>query len=94
MQQFSVLSDAEIDDMVVEYLSRHGLTTGRTYLAGHLRPLGLRVQRRGFVKVSLGWTPKILLCDEELLLLEIVYPAQIPYGIWMATMHRYLIYTR
>ena len=96
MQQFSVLSDAQIDEIIVEYLSRHGLTTGRTYLAGYLRSRGLRVQRRGFAKVSLGWTPKILLCDEELLLLEdsILYPGQIPYGIWMATMHRYLIYTR
>ena len=53
MQQFSVLSDAEIDERVVEYLSLHGLTTGRTYLAGYLRSLGLRVQRRGFAKVSL-----------------------------------------
>ena len=49
---FSVLSDAEIDEIVAEYLSRHGLTTGRTYLAGYLRSLGLRVQRRGFAKVS------------------------------------------
>ena len=53
MQQFSVLSDAEIDEILVEYLSRHGLTTGRTYLAGYLRSRGLRVQRRGFAKVSL-----------------------------------------
>ena len=29
MQQFNVLSDAKIDEIVVEYLSRHGLTTGR-----------------------------------------------------------------
>jgi hypothetical protein len=46
MQQFSLLSDAEIDDIVSEYLGRHGFTTGRTYLAGYLRSLGLRVQRR------------------------------------------------
>ena len=29
MQHFSVLSDAEIDEIVVEYLSRHGLTKGK-----------------------------------------------------------------
>ena len=50
MQQFSVLSDVEIDEIVVEYLSRHGLTTGRTYLAVYLRSSGLRVQRRGSQK--------------------------------------------
>ena len=60
-----------------------------------MRSHGLRVQRKGFARVSLGWTHKILLCDEELLLPEdsILYPGQISYGIWMATMHRYLIYT-
>ncbi|CAB4021454.1 hypothetical protein AWC38_SpisGene3841 [Paramuricea clavata] len=42
MQQFN----AEIDDIVAEYLGRHGFTTGRTYLAGYLRSLGLRIQRR------------------------------------------------
>ena len=50
MQQFSVLSDVEIDEIVVEYLSHHGLTTGRTYLAVYLRSSGLRVQRRGSQK--------------------------------------------
>ena len=29
MQHFSVFSDAEIDEIVVEYLSRHGLTKGK-----------------------------------------------------------------
>ena len=29
MQHFSVLSDAEIDEIVVEYLSRRGLTKGK-----------------------------------------------------------------
>ena len=29
MQHFSVLSDAEIDEIVLEYLSRHGLTKGK-----------------------------------------------------------------
>ena len=35
-----VVSDAGIDEIVVEYLSRHGFTTGRTYLTGYLRSLG------------------------------------------------------
>ena len=43
MQQFSVFSDAEIDEIAVEYLNRHGL---RTYLAGYLKPLGLRAKKK------------------------------------------------
>ena len=35
-----------MDEIVAEYLSRHGFTTERTYLSGYLRSLGLRVQRR------------------------------------------------
>ena len=32
--------------LVLEYMGRHGFTTGRTYLAGYLKSAGLRVQRR------------------------------------------------
>ena len=32
--QFSLLSDAELDELVLEYMGRHGFTTGRTYLPG------------------------------------------------------------
>ena len=46
LQQSSSLTDAELDEIVAEYLSRHGFTTGRTYIAGYLRSLGLRIQRR------------------------------------------------
>ena len=44
--QFSLLSDAELDQLVIYYINGHGLTTGRTYIAGYLKSLGLRVQRR------------------------------------------------
>ena len=44
--QFSSLPDAQLDQLVLDYLNRHGRTTGRTYLAGYLMSLGLRVQRR------------------------------------------------
>ena len=44
--QFSLLSDAELDPLVIDHLNRQGLTTGRTYIAGYLKLLGLRVQRR------------------------------------------------
>ena len=42
---FSLLPDTELDESVLEYVARHGLTTGRTYLTGYLKSLGLRIQR-------------------------------------------------
>ena len=43
---FSLLPDTEFDELVLEYMGRHVLTTGRTYLAGYLKSLALRIQRR------------------------------------------------
>ena len=54
MQQFSVLSDAEIDERVVEYLSRRGLTTGRTYLAGDLSHSDYEYKEEGLQKFHWG----------------------------------------
>ena len=51
MQQFSLLSDAEIDEIVAEYLSRHGFTTGRTFLAGYLSHSDYEYKEEGFAKV-------------------------------------------
>ena len=43
--QFSLLSDAQLDKLVLKQMGRNGFTTGRTYLAGYLKSVGLRVQR-------------------------------------------------
>ena len=43
---FSLLPVTELDELVLEYMGRPGLTTGRTYLGGYLKLLGLRIQRR------------------------------------------------
>lgn len=43
---FSKLSDDVLDQIVGDYLIQHGATSGQVYIAGYLRSLGLRVQRR------------------------------------------------
>ena len=43
--KFSETTDAELDHLTQDYISRHGPTTGQSYLIGPLRSLGLRVQR-------------------------------------------------
>ena len=51
--RFSDVSDEEIDEMVLDYMSRHGETTGEPYVSGYLRSKGLLVQRRR-VRASLN----------------------------------------
>ena len=46
MQQFSEISDADIDKIIKEYISRHGPTTGEPILSGYFRSKGLVIQRR------------------------------------------------
>ncbi|XP_028410615.1 uncharacterized protein LOC114533306 [Dendronephthya gigantea] len=46
LQRFSIISDEEIDEIVREYISRHGSTTGEPFMSGYFRSLGLHIQRR------------------------------------------------
>ena len=46
LQQFSAISDERIDDIIQDYMSRHGHTTGKPFMSGYLRSLGLHIQRR------------------------------------------------
>ena len=43
---FSKLTNDELDQKVGDYILQHGATSGQVCIAGYLRSLGLRVQRR------------------------------------------------
>lgn len=43
--RWSDIDDAELDTIIRGYISRHGVTTGQTYIIGHIRSLGHLVQR-------------------------------------------------
>ena len=45
LQQFSNISDDTIDNIIRDYMSRHGSTTGEPFMTGYFRSLGLHVQR-------------------------------------------------
>lgn len=45
VSNYSSLTDNEIDQIVNDYIKRHGTTTGESYLRGHFRALGFHVQR-------------------------------------------------
>ena len=42
---FSMISDAQLDNLVERFMSDHGTLVGYSLVSGHLRSLGLRVQR-------------------------------------------------
>ncbi|CAB4006490.1 hypothetical protein AWC38_SpisGene3841 [Paramuricea clavata] len=46
LSEFSNLSDAEIDEVLRDYTSRHGRTTGEVLIMGYLRSRGIHLQRR------------------------------------------------
>lgn len=45
LTKFSAISNKDLDDIVKDYIDRHGATAGQTYISGYVRSLGLRVQR-------------------------------------------------
>ena len=44
-RKFSSIPDSDLDNLVQSYTSRHGTTTGQTYMQGYLRSQGVHVQR-------------------------------------------------
>ena len=45
LQKFSDISDERIEDIIKDYISRHGSTTGEPFMTGYFHSLGLHVQR-------------------------------------------------
>ena len=42
---FSNITDQQIDDITMNYITNHGRTTGESYLRGHFRSLGYNIPR-------------------------------------------------
>ena len=45
LQEFSDISDERIDDIIKDYISRHGRTTGEPFMSGYFHSIGLHVER-------------------------------------------------
>lgn len=61
MTGFSMISDAQLDNLVERFMSDHGTLVGYSLVSGHLRSLGLRVQRdRSIGRVLPALTLEIL----------------------------------
>jgi hypothetical protein len=52
--RFTDISNDELDALMQDYISRHGNTTGESYIIGYIRSLNLKVQRDR-IRESLTW---------------------------------------
>ena len=58
LRGFSAISEEDLDNIVREYVHRHGGTTGQTLISGYIRSLRLRIQRKKIHKSLVRIDPK------------------------------------
>lgn len=78
MRGFTSLSDGELDEVIKGYIANHGKCTGYNLIAGYLKSLGLRIQRRR-VRERLAKLDPQFLCHAG----NTMCLGQIPFGILM-----------
>jgi len=88
---FSVLTDEELDSKVSEYISRHGGTSGQSYISGYLRSLGLKVQRSRVRESITRLDPKNTAIRWGVVVLRRKYYVPWPNSLWHLDGHHSLI---
>ena len=89
MTTWTDMTDDALDEIIRSYMSQHGNLTGESYLIGHIRSLGLRVQRD---RIREALQVLIQLTADSAGLSQsqegyTAFPGPIPYGTLMATTH-------
>ena len=88
---YTRISDEELDAKGGQFLQRHGILVGYPIIGGHLRSLGLRVQRWR-VKVSiLGVDPSSSRMRRSAVVFRRRYSVAGPKSLWLADGHHNLI---
>ena len=54
---YSTLTDNELDNIIKEFKKTHGIVVGRSLVIGHLKSIGLRVQKRRITEALLRVDP-------------------------------------
>ena len=92
LTRFSDITDQQIDDITMNYITNHGRTTGESYLRGHFRSLGYNIPRRS-VRASLNRVDPI---NSALrwgaLVSRQVYSVPWPNSLWHLDGHHSLIH--
>ncbi|CAH3187569.1 unnamed protein product, partial [Porites lobata] len=88
---FSSITDEEIDDIIRDYIARHGSTTGESYLRGYFRALGYTIQRRRIRESLNRVDPRNTALRWGALVSRRVYFVPWPNSLWHLDGHHSLI---
>ena len=91
LRGFSAISEEELDNIVREYVHRHGGTTGQTLISGYIRSLGLRIQRKKIRKSLVRIDPKNSALRMGIVVHRRKYYVPWPNSLWHIDGHHSLI---
>ena len=82
LDRFSHISNDELDKLIRGYISRHGNTTGESYLFGFIRSKGIRVQRDRVRSSLTRVDPENTALRWACVITRRVYSVQGPNSLW------------
>ena len=82
LDRFSDISNNELDELIRGYISRHGNTTGESYLIGFIRSKGIRVQRDRVRSSLTRVDPENTALRWACVITRRVYSVQGPNSLW------------
>ena len=91
MTTWTDMTDDALDEIIRSYMSRHGNLTGESYLIGHIRSLGLRVQRDRIREALTRVDPVNSRLRWAITITRRVYSVPWPNSLWHIDGHHSLI---
>ena len=88
---FDHLSDEEPDEIISTYIANHGTAVGQNYVGGHLRSLGLRIQRSRVRKSIARVDPQNTALRWGLVVSRRTYHVPWPNSLWHLDGHHSMI---
>ena len=88
---FDYLADEELDKIISSYVTNHGTATGQNYVGGHLRSLGLKIQRRRVRESIARVDPQNTALRRGVLVSRRTYHVPWPNSLWHLDGHHSLI---
>jgi len=91
LTEFSSLPDDQLDKLVKDYVLNHGEAIGQTYIAGYIKSLGIRVQRRRIRESLARVDPKNTALRWGIVVSRRTYKVPWPNSLWHLDGHHSLI---
>ena len=88
---FTLISDNELDQLISDYINRHGATSGLTYITGYLRSIGFRIQRHRIRESMTRVQPRNAILRWGMIVQRRKYHVPWPNSLWHLDGHHSLI---